>query len=163
MDVASSETLTEMHSGLYVVLLFVGVAQGFQAYNGFVLLQAFVSLDKAAHWWEYKEEIQVCFTHPHCCDTQQCCFIDCFIVMFLLQLVLLGVSFLILAVFNFWNTLATVLEKRRKTKPTAPAGIPRVTSRPSFDPAGTGSGMHRVSSRPNFDPTGPGANPKKEQ
>ena len=30
MDVSSTETLTEVHSGLYTVLIFVFFAQGFQ-------------------------------------------------------------------------------------------------------------------------------------
>jgi uncharacterized membrane protein len=111
MDVQSSETLTEMHGGLYLVLLFVGVAQAFQAYNGYLLLVAFWELEKSVHWWNYREEIQI---------------------------LILGVSFIVLAVCNFWNTAATVLEKRRKMRPADASGMRRSASRPVFDPqAGT--------------------------
>jgi hypothetical protein len=44
----------------------------------------------------------------------------------------------VLAVCNFWNTAATVLEKRRKMRPADASGMRRSASRPVFDPqAGT--------------------------
>jgi hypothetical protein len=82
MDVAATETLTEMHGGLVAVLVCVVFAQAFQAslppvavrvadavttvwsraqvYNGVRLLHALFFVGKRSwQWWEFKEEVQV--------------------------------------------------------------------------------------------------------
>jgi hypothetical protein len=143
MDVSHTETLTEFHAGLYTIVALVFVAQAWQLWIGWALLQTLVfELDVSQPWYDFREEVQAG---------------------------MLGVCFIALGLANFVVTVQTLVSKRGRSGsegtapepssrgtsrggsptplPTTPMGAPGSLSRtPSLSIATPGKGMAHSSS-----------------
>lgn len=93
MDVAHTETLTEFHQGLYLLVVLLFIAQAWQLYNGVALFQVlFLELNVSQPWYDFREEVQCA---------------------------VLGSMFIILGVLNFVVTIQTLLAKSSKERARA--------------------------------------------
>lgn len=95
MDVSHTETLTEFHAGLYIIVVLVFIAQAWQIYNGIALIQVLTyELNFSQPWYDFREEVQ--------CG-------------------MLGVLFLFLGITNFVVTVQTLLDKSARSAAQASA------------------------------------------
>ena len=99
MDVAHTETLTEFHAGLYVIVVLVVVAHIWQVVQGVAMFQllSVIVREDGASWWDWREEVQC---------------------------VVLGVMFVALGLMNFVELVQTLWIKweTQKSKPAALGG-----------------------------------------
>lgn len=90
MDVRTSETLTEEHTGLYIIVALVVIAHMWQVYLGSTLLRSLVEdFDISKPWFRFREEIQCA---------------------------LLGILFIFLGVMNFSVTVQVLIKRKENNK-----------------------------------------------
>lgn len=88
MDVTHTETVDEVHSGLYIIVFLAFVAQIWQIYNGLILFHTLIGdLNLTQPWYQFREEVQC---------------------------IILGVFFIFLGVTNFRVTLQTLYAKKQR-------------------------------------------------
>ena len=90
MDVSTTETLTEFHNGLWLIVFLVVVAHCWQVFNGYSLFHLlFSELDVSQPWYDFREEVQCA---------------------------VLGTLFIFLGLVNFGETVKTLVDKTKRER-----------------------------------------------